>query len=57
MSNGCNTLACSGPALPDFEQEKDPLGEIQTPLDSQVPELDLKALREQAEAALKDPRE
>ncbi|MDD4287891.1 MAG: hypothetical protein PHO20_01620 [Candidatus Peribacteraceae bacterium] len=35
----------------------DPHGELEFPLASQVPELDLKALRDQAEAALKDSRE
>lgn len=57
MSNGSNTLVSSGPALQDFEEPLDPLGKVEVPLASQVPVLDLEDFREQALAAVEDPRE
>jgi len=57
MSTGPNTLTSSGPAVPDFEEPFDPLGRVEVPLASQELERDLQAMRDQAEAALKDSRE
>jgi len=57
MSTGPNTLTSSGPAVPNFEEQLDPLGRVEVPLESQVPELTSQLLHDQAEAALKHPRE